>query len=403
MDIQKSAQSILKKIPSFRRVVIGVSGGADSIVLAHVLMELGYDITIAHLNHQLRGNDSNEDEAFTMNLAKKWNAGYICERVNIPKNGNLENNARKTRYEFLEKCRQEFNADFIAVAHHFDDQIETVLMHIARGAGLRGQIGMRIQSHSIIRPLLDIRRSDIENYAKDNGLVFRTDKSNFDTNNERSYWRHKVIPEMDGCELEKEIKNISENAKKKLDILSKKSKEWISAYFLNGKFEKENFNKLPSDIKAEILIQILGADDLYEKSINRLLDFINDGQSGKKVKVKDAIFTLDCTSVLVHYNTLDGPVLPKMIITENGITWGNWTIRAKEKAKARDLYVRQWKDGDKFRPSGMNGTKKLQDFFVDNKISRHQRKQIPIIVNDKDDIIAVGNLRLASGYEELKK
>ncbi len=399
MNILKSTQSILKKIPPFRRVVIGVSGGADSVVLAHILKELGYDITIAHLNHQLRDKDSDADEAFVMNLAKKWSVGYICERIKIPKNGNLENNAREIRYNFLEKVRKECEVDFIAVGHHLDDQIETILMHIARGAGLRGQVGMRCQSDKLIRPLLDVRRKDIEEYAKDNDLDYRTDESNLDLSYERNYWRHKLIPSMNNNNLEKEIRNISSNAEKKLDVISKKAEKWISVNLLDSKFNKEQFNVLPDDVKSEVMIQILGANDLYETSINRLVEFINDGHSGRGVKVKDTTFSIEHNSVLVHQCNDAVLNLPKTKITIDGIKWGNWTIKLKDE---KPLYVRQWKAGDKFQPSGMKGSKKLQDFFVDNKIPLHQRKQIPIIVDKKDDIISVGDLRLANGYEDLK-
>ena len=399
MNILKSTQSILKKIPPFRRVVIGVSGGADSVVLAHILKELGYDITIAHLNHQLRGENSDEDEAFVMDLAKKWSVGYICERIKIPKNGNLENNAREIRYNFLEKVRKECEVDFIAVGHHLDDQIETILMHIARGAGLRGQVGMRCQSDKLIRPLLDVRRKDIEEYAKDNDLDYRTDESNLDLSYERNYWRHKLIPSMNNNNLEKEIRNISSNAEKKLDVISKKAEKWISVNLLDSKFNKEQFNVLPDDVKSEVMIQILGANDLYETSINRLVEFINDGHSGRGVKVKDTTFSIEHNSVLVHQCNDAVLNLPKTKITIDGIKWGNWTIKLKDE---KPLYVRQWKAGDKFQPSGMKGSKKLQDFFVDNKIPLHQRKQIPIIVDKKDDIISVGDLRLANGYEDLK-
>lgn len=399
MDIQKSAQSILDKITPFKRVVIGVSGGADSVVLAHILKGLGYDITIAHLNHQLRGKDSNEDETFVMNLAKEWSIGYICERVRIPTSGNLENNARKIRYEFLEKVRDEYHADFVAVAHHLDDQIETILMHMARGAGLRGKIGMRCQSDRLIRPLLDVRRKDIEEYTKENNLDYRTDKSNFDLNYERSYWRNFVIPEMEKNDLVAEIKSISSNAEKILNLVSKKAVRWISINFLENKFDKEQFNILSDEVKSEVLIQILGANDLYEKSINRLIDFINDGMSGRGVKVKDMTFSIEHNNVLVHQYENADIILPKTKITANGISWGKWSIKVKDD---KTFYARQWKAGDKFQPSGMIGSKKLQDFFVDEKIPLHQRKQIPIIVDEKDDIICVGGIRFSETGNRLR-
>ncbi|MBN2087888.1 tRNA lysidine(34) synthetase TilS [Candidatus Peregrinibacteria bacterium] len=407
MDIINSTKSVLSKIPSFRRVVVGVSGGADSVVLAHVLNELGYDITIAHLNHKLRGRESDGDELYVMNLAKMWGVGYVGERINIPREGNLENNARNIRYEFLEKVRQECEADYIAVAHHFDDQIETVLMHMARGAGLRGRIGMRPLSDKLIRPLLEVRRKDIEEYAKEKNLSFRTDKSNFDTNLERCFWRQTAIPALGYDDIAEEVRETIKEAGEKLEVLLKKAERWIFINFSENKFNKEHFNMLPNDVKSEVLIQILGPNDLYEASINRLIEFLQDGQSGRMVKVKNLVFSIEHSNVLVR-QYIDASIgLPKAQITTNGIKWGKWIIKANSNIsdcgiQISDLYVRQWKAGDKFRPSGMNGTKKLQDFFVDSKIPLHLRMQIPIIVNEKDDIISVGDLRIADGYENLK-
>ena len=161
MTITNEIQKSLQSLPPFKKVVVGVSGGGDSVALAHILMKLGYDVTIAHLNHGLRGKESDADEKFVTKLAEKWDVPCVTHKIRLQDKGNMENNARLIRYAFLEKVRQAKKAKFIAVAHHLDDQIETILMHMQRGAGLRGLCGMKIQNGSIIRPLLDVKKKDL--------------------------------------------------------------------------------------------------------------------------------------------------------------------------------------------------------------------------------------------------
>jgi tRNA(Ile)-lysidine synthase len=401
MDILKTLKSTLKKIPPFKRVVVGVSGGADSVVLAHALKKLGYEIIIAHLNHQLRGADSDADEKFVKDLAKNWGVSYATEKRLIPKTDNLENNAREIRYAFLKDIRQKYKADYAAVAHHLDDQIETVLMHMARGSGLRGQIGIKYQKDRLVRPMLCITRREILNYAEENGLKYRTDESNNDLSYNRNFWRHLVIPYLknkipDLCE---KIKDINKKADIRLENVFKKADSWTKKYLIDGSFKRAQFNGLTDNIKAEILIHILGAKDLYATSLGRLMDFIKSGQSGKKIEVKDKVFFIEHGSVLVRDKLFELPKLPKAKITVKGVKWGAVTIKSKY---GQPLYARQWQPGDKFRPKGMNGTKTLQDFFTDEKIPRSRRYQIPIIVNKKGDIMAIGDLRLAEGAENLK-
>jgi tRNA(Ile)-lysidine synthase len=391
MDFIKKLKFGLVKISPFKKAVVAVSAGADSVVLAFALKKLGYEIVIAHLNHQLRGEESDGDEEFVKNMAKDLGVKCEVKKVNIEKTGNLENNARAVRYDFLEEARIKHKADFIAVAHHLDDQIETVLMHMARGAGLRGQRGMEYQSDTIIRPFLGIKRQEILNYASEQGLKYRTDSSNGDLSYDRNFWRHLVIPylknQMPGLGIK--IQKISEQANKKLTVISKKAGDWVSKYFTDNQFGRDKFNNLSDEIKSEILIRILGANDLYAKDLNALSDFIKTSQSGRRMKVKDLTFFIEHGNVIIG-EEMRKKDLPKAKITVEGIKWGEWKIKS---ADSLNLYVRQWKQGDRFVPSGMSGHKKLQDFFTDKKIPRHLRNQIPIIVNGKGDIIAVGNLR----------
>jgi tRNA(Ile)-lysidine synthase len=397
MQLIRKLQSGLKNIPPFKKAVVAVSGGVDSIVLAYGLKALGYEVVIAHLNHKLRGAESDGDQKFVGDLAKRLGVQFVTKTTDIPKNGNLEENARIIRYEFLEDARKKYKADFIAVAHHLDDQIETVLMHMARGAGLRGQVGMQYQNGNIIRPLLGIKRQEILDYAGEQKLEYRTDSSNGDLSYDRNFWRHMVIPYLKNNihRLGERIMKISATAKKQLESISKKADAWARKNISENTFGCEAFNKLDIELKSETLIKLIGPKDLYASALNELIDLIEAGHSGRKMVVKNLTFIIEHGNVFVS-GQQEKTELPKTKITVSGIKWGQWKIKSKG---GKTLFVRQWKAGDRFIPSGMKGSKKLQDFFTDKKIPLHERGQIPVIVDENDVIISVGNLRFAQGAE----
>jgi len=384
------------ELPKFKRLVVAVSGGMDSVVLAHLLRD--QNIVLAHLNHGIR-EEADADEQFVKDLAKKWGLECVTEKRKMPERGNLENNARQIRYGFLEEVRKKVGADYIAVAHHFDDQIETVLMHMSRGAGLRGRRGMANMTGNIIRPLLDVSKKEIEAYLQENKLDFVEDKTNLDLNYQRNYWRHNVLPHFKGTDFEEKVRKMIAEAQNKLEELIPLAEQWRMDEIRENCFKREPFSDLDKDLKAEIIIQLLGAKDLYQKSINRLTDFIENGETGKKLELKGLKFEIQYDQVTIDKST-EAIDLPRQQITINGIQWGHWTLKLKSK---EPLFVRQWNSGDKFRPSGMQGSKKLQDFFVDAKVPRQERNEIPIIVNEKNAIMAIGNMRVAEGQEMLKK
>lgn len=196
-------------------VLVGVSGGADSLCLLHILRQLQtplqLQIAVAHLNHQLRGKASDADEAFVKSLAAAWNVPMYSEQqpvADLAKTGNLslETAARQVRYHFFESVAQRIGANKVAVGHHGDDQAETVLMHVLRGCGLNGLRGMMplanlpTERHrlphavQLIRPLLETSRSDIEQYGLSHGLSPRYDESNQETEFLRNRLRHELLP-----------------------------------------------------------------------------------------------------------------------------------------------------------------------------------------------------------------
>lgn len=180
------------------KIVLGVSGGPDSVCLLDIFYKLSkkYDfkLHITHVNYNLRGRDSKQDELFVKELAKKYGIAVSVLFVKEKKKGNLENNLRNIRYDYFEQIRKKLKFSIIAVAHNQDDQAETVLMRVIRGSGLSGLSSMKAKSGNIIRPMLKISRKEILDYLKKNKLKYRTDKSNLDIKFTRNAIRHKLIP-----------------------------------------------------------------------------------------------------------------------------------------------------------------------------------------------------------------
>jgi len=215
--------SLIKKIQTFShqfdlwqegdKIVVGVSGGPDSVCLLDILVRLAkkrkFELIAAHINYGLRASDSDKDEIFVQKLAKKYNLKLEILNVrDIGEGGRVidnhlhkeekkmpsENELRKIRYDFFEKVRQENKFNLIAVAHNQDDQAETILMRLIRGSGLLGLRSIRPKNNLIIRPLLDTSREEIINYLKENNLKYRIDKTNRESKFLRNKFRNKLIP-----------------------------------------------------------------------------------------------------------------------------------------------------------------------------------------------------------------
>lgn len=189
-------ENLLKRA---EKVVVTCSGGGDSIFLLHILNKLGFDCIVAHCNFHLRGEESDRDENFVREFCEKENLKLLVEHFDT-KQFALENKlsiemaARELRYTWFEKIRTEYNASAIAVAHHSDDSIETILLNLLRGTGLKGICGIRQKNGYVVRPLLCVNRKEIEEYLKENGISYITDSTNLENEYTRNKIRNIVMP-----------------------------------------------------------------------------------------------------------------------------------------------------------------------------------------------------------------
>lgn len=201
LEIFKQTIKENKLVSKGDKLVVGVSGGPDSVCLLYLLNEIkdefNLELIVAHVNYATRGKDSDMDEELVITLAKKLNIDFKVlhtKRYKLDEKGNIEEKFRDIRYKFFDKIRKEEKANTIAVAHNQDDQVETMLMFFIRGSGLKGLSGMKFRSKKLIRPMLDISKKEIYKYLESNHIEYREDKSNADPRFTRNKIRHQLIP-----------------------------------------------------------------------------------------------------------------------------------------------------------------------------------------------------------------
>nr|WP_207738500.1 tRNA lysidine(34) synthetase TilS [Clostridium sp. D46t1_190503_E9] len=420
------------------RVLVALSGGPDSVCLLHILYKLrnslNIDIGAAHVNHMLRGQDAFNDEEYAKKICEEFNIDFYSKRINIDeiakeKSISHEMAGREERYNFFDFIKNTHNYSKIAVAHNSNDQAETVIMNMMRGAGIEGLCGIRSKRKGgIIRPILCLSRDEIENYCEDNNLNPRIDKTNLENIYSRNKVRLDILPYMkdnfnkdiietlnrmtnllqiDNDFIEKQCNNSYKkycNNKNNHIVISKEAflldkaiitriikKAFVEFTGKYNNFEMKHIyevielaknstnkkNDLPNGIVAE---NVYG--DIYLK---------NKSYDKKEYEEKEVLIGKDqlnkYTSEFNKYN-----IDFKVIKDKNNIEFSNNVLikyfdydKIKEK-----LIVRERKNGDKIIPLGMKGSKKLKDVFIDLKVPFEERDEIPILCFDNEIAWIVG-------------
>jgi tRNA(Ile)-lysidine synthase len=398
-------------IPEGNRLVVGVSGGADSIALLHALHHLSIPLTVAHLNHQLRGNESDADEQFVRNVASELNLPLVVKSVDVTqlkdRSGlSIEMAARQARHDFF----SEFKSSTIALAHHADDQAETFILKLARGAGMDGLDGMSYSQNlnglHIIRPMLGLPQADLIQWMEESNFEWREDASNQDMTFMRNRVRHTILPL-----LEKELNpNIRETILRTVDILREEN-VWMESLL-----EETNVNDVatwPLAARRRVLRKWLfenGSNGVDYDAVDQIIN-LQSHSSGT------AYYELNKHQrVVIEYGNLrfeSGSIQPERphwtLHIEKGNGWkkdhgnGAGVLPAEasfdaDKIGDSIIEVRSVLPGDRMRPMGMRGSRKLQDIFTDQKIPRTQRSSVPVVVC-RDEIIWIPGYRTALDWE----
>lgn len=422
MDILKIAEKTVKAhnmLDFGDRVLIGLSGGADSTALLYVLLSLKekYNLEIAccHINHQLR-ETADRDMMFSKSLCEKLGVEFFSHTVDIKtgaKEGGMSEElyARNVRYEFFKSL----GYDKIATAHNKNDMAETLLFNFMRGASISGLSGIPYVRENIIRPMLDIKKADIIEFCEKNGYSFVTDETNFETIYSRNKVRLSLIPKIEKDFNPRFVDVVTKNAAlicedaKFLDTLAKEK--------FSGDIKISELNEMPIPIKRRVLelfwkertnsFQNLGAD-----YIDDILELCQKNQTGKsldlpggfcvKAEYGKLVITKKTEKTEFFYEIYSEEVLN---IPEIGKT-----LQIKKADKNADFYldekthltVRNKMAGDVFYPTKMVGKKKLSDFFTDKKLTERERSKTPIVLAD-GEIVAVGDMRFSNKFQDTAK
>ncbi len=454
-DLPKTVRNTLDRydlLPRGGTVVVGVSGGPDSLCLLHVLRalasEYGVTLHVAHLNHQLRGADADEDAAFVQRLAAEW--GLPCtvaardvtayaERERLA----IEEAARQMRYGFLVEVALQIGSETIAVAHHADDQAESVLMHVIRGSGIAGLRGMRpksamgdlrlanlqspISTLHLIRPLLYIPRADIEAYCAANGLNPRFDVSNLDQTYFRNWLRHTVLPLL--AQHNPGVRDVlcrtAEVAAADYDLLrADMERAWAKVARVSPAsitFDLAGWRALPLALKRATVRQAIHQLRQHLRNINfvhveRAVDVAERGDTGDRATLAEGLMlTLAYDSFTIADESHEEP-LPDWPLLEPGsqvavvvpgvcaLPDSDWTLETQvstieETTKAvttnpdpwtayldadvcsGPLTLRTRLPGDRIAPQGMGGhMMKVNELMINTKIPRVARDRMPLLV-----------------------
>lgn len=434
--------SVVKAIEKYNmlsfgdNVVVAVSGGPDSIALLHILNSLRdrYNLSLygAHLNHMLRGGESDGDAAYVEDFCRKFEIPLTVRRVDIDRMSkeegiSHEEAGRKARYSLFEDVAISYDASKIALAHNMNDQAETVLMRIMRGTGLEGLGGIKpVRDNRFIRPLLFTTRSDIENYCKIHSLNPRTDSTNLKPIYSRNKIRLELIPYIreNYCPgIETALSSMAELLKDDNDYLE----EHVSSIYKDSAVEKEGFvlidTKVINSLHVAVSRRLIRRGILHvkgnltgieSKHIELIFLISRNGTTGAAVELPGSIkvkisygylniinskgetndkfcYRLNIPGKTPVYET-GGTVNAEIMDAGTGNLFiDNRFIKYFDYDKIKGiLSVKSREEGDYIIPIGMRGKKKIKELFIDSKIPREQRDRIPLISFDKEVLWAIG-------------
>ena len=400
------------------RILLAVSGGIDSMVMAHLFMHLPYETGIAHCNFTLRGEESDGDEKLVQQFSEENNIPFHLVRFqtkeHAKKNGlSVQMAARELRYSWFENIRKENGYDSIAVAHNLNDNIETLIINLIRGTGPAGLSGMRPVSGRIIRPLLFATRESISGYCVRHGIRYREDRSNADTKYTRNKIRHLVIPVLK--EINPSIETTLAEEAERFAGINEIMKEYISR--LNNEVSVKNDDLTVFGIRRlkdylhnkTILFELFRPFGIGSQQIDDLLKVINGRTGGllftgthRIIRNREEIIVSAEKNISDNQVIINGieelKDLPGFRSAEKIVPDENFVISADPSAACLDLEklvfpltLRKWHAGDHFFPLGMNHSRKLSDYFIDKKYSIPVKENKRILESDSKIVWIVGD------------
>ena len=393
------------------RVVVGLSGGSDSVCLAHILDKLGYEVVAAHCNFHLRGEESMRDEQFVVSLCQQmgWNLhqeDFDTAVYARQKGISIEMAAREYRYDWFKRLKEEVGAEAIAVGHHQDDNVETLLLNLTRGTGIKGLCGMQPKNGDVVRPLLCLTRKDILIYLEDVHQTYVTDHTNLEDDFARNKVRLDVLPLLETINqgAMKNLASTQENLTEVMKVYQQAMQDAIT----NCVEQKENgeihidiqkLQTLPSPIS--VLHEVLSPFGFNKVQLKDLLAALNE--SGKVFIAAGRRVLVDRQYIIVEAEHYPMPNIHMTIIPVEDLTINkdpHYAYLDADKLKMANgnsqlstfnFQLSTPKEGDTFAPFGMGGKRKLlSDFLTDLKLSLFEKERQPLLVVGNEIVWVIG-------------
>lgn len=402
---------------SHQKVLLAVSGGIDSMVLLDLFEKSEFEYGIIHCNFNLRGKESDGDEAFVREQVLNhgvpaWFKSFDTKEYAELNGISIEMAARELRYEYFEKIRSENNYSYIATAHHLDDLIETFFLNLSRKTGIKGLTGIKEKNGKVIRPLLFAFRNEIEDYARANFTDFREDSSNNDDIYQRNYLRNNILPLfLDwNTAFKKNLLASIENLKETEQVYSGYLQTDREIVFVNegnkgiiqiGELKKVLFPKV-------VLFEILTDYNFNSTVINEVFESLgNDSgkqfysQTHRVIKDRENLYInpLEEKEDRIYYIESDDiELFQPLDLNLEKISGQDFNIIKSANVACLDLdllefplLIRKWQQGDYFQPLGMTGFKKVSDFFIDEKLPLHEKENTWLLCSGNKIVWIMGH------------
>ncbi len=402
-------------------ILVAISGGVDSVVLAFLLQKSGFNIALAHVNFQLRGAESDADQQFVEQFANQYQLPLHTTKFdtqNYAQNNNLSIQlaARELRYLWFAELQKKYDYQYLATAHHLNDDVETFLINMVRGTGIDGLLGIK-ESTRVIRPLLSFTKQELIAYAQKNQLSWREDSSNASDKYIRNRIRQQVVPVLESINPQflQTFLQTKKNLQQTNDLLNTAVED----------FKKKAVIFREND-KVEIDIALLKTHQHTEAILYQLLREYNfsawddivlllDASSGKQIFSNTHILLKDREKLIVktilvanskdNYKiTIDKKVISEPISLTLDIFEGKFIATDKNEIVVDaslltfPLQLRKWENGDFFYPLGMQGKKKISKFFKDEKFSVFQKQEIWLLTDSQNQVVWVVGHRMDQRY-----
>lgn len=403
-------------------IVVGLSGGPDSMCLLDILLSLNKNIKIicAHINHNIR-EESKEELLFIEDYCKKKN--LTLETTTFEKKSPTQDynelELREKRYAFFGKVINKYKGKYLFTAHHGDDLVETVLMRITRGSNLKGYTGFQVETkkdnYKVIKPLIFMTKDDINLYNEENNIPYVTDKTNEEDNYTRNRYRHNILPFLKGENKNIHLKYLkfSRELQKYFNYVDKVVNKEIDKRYHKKRLDIKEFSRLDKLIQEKIIEYILDdnyIDNLYlvnDKHTNMILNIIDNPKPNIEINLPDNLkITKEYDSLTISRSKKSNTDYKIPITAETQLPNGkkiniiketdknsNDYIKLNSKEITLPLYVRNRTTGDKIHIKNMNSPKKVKEIFINSKLSKDERDTQPIVVDSKGEIIWIPGLK----------